>query len=431
MAIINRELVKRIVGGRFEAESEYLWDDKVPGFGIRLRGTPTYILQTRRRKATGGSEVVRRTLGKVPLMPLDDARTEAMEAIAALKRDGRDLMKDRRRPVRSAPDPEPTDGRGIDALVNRYLARCQKHRSIANIRWFAKLAGTALAEFDLVKTTAADAVRLRQKIEALEIRASQRPDETRTKPASPDLKRHVWNNARKIVDLLVEDGTIPTNPLRERAVGTVKGSRSRSRVLSLEELGTLWRAAGEGVYGDCFRCLMALPVRRDELAHARWSQVDFDAGVFTIPAALAKSGEDHTLPLGTLAWLILSDRKDRDAKPEDFIFPLPADPKKPINSFGSYVVRLNQRLVKAGTPVREWRIHDFRRAFVSALGDLKHDEVTLDLILSHRQSSTRRGALAVYQHSRRWSDQERAMEDWCALLGKVGMTWRASGPIAA
>ena len=59
----------------------------------------------------------------------------------------------------------------------------------------------------------------------------------------------------------------------------------RDRVLDDKELRALWRAAGEVGYpfGPVVRMLMLTGARRTEVAHARWSEFDRKAKLWTIP----------------------------------------------------------------------------------------------------------------------------------------------------
>jgi integrase len=43
--------------------------------------------------------------------------------------------------------------------------------------------------------------------------------------------------------------------------------------------------------------LLLTGARRSEVAEAKWSEVDLEARVWRLPAARAKNGHEHTLPL--------------------------------------------------------------------------------------------------------------------------------------
>jgi hypothetical protein len=58
-----------------------------------------------------------------------------------------------------------------------------------------------------------------------------------------------------------------------------------------------------------------------------------------------------------------------------------------------------------------------RRSFASTLGKLGHDDdVAIDGVLNHRQSSSRGGVLGTYNRSTRLPAQHAALERWGAIL---------------
>src|SRR5262249_39444319 len=78
-----------------------------------------------------------------------------------------------------------------------------------------------------------------------------------------------------------------------------------SRVLSDDELRRLWLACEfEGVFGQAIRLLVLSGTRRGECGSLVWSEIDdcLDWRLWTLPAARAKNGREHVIPLSTQAW---------------------------------------------------------------------------------------------------------------------------------
>jgi integrase len=63
--------------------------------------------------------------------------------------------------------------------------------------------------------------------------------------------------------------------------------KSRERVLSFEELGTIWRAAPtvNTTFGAIIRLLVLTGCRRSEIAELRWSEVDLASATITLPGS--------------------------------------------------------------------------------------------------------------------------------------------------
>jgi integrase len=92
-------------------------------------------------------------------------------------------------------------------------------------------------------------------------------------------------------------GTLPNNPFAELPM--VSSVIKRERVLSDEEAGAIWRAAGEVPlpFGALVRLLMLTGQRREEVAGMTWTELSEDLTTWTIPATRTKNGIPHLVPL--------------------------------------------------------------------------------------------------------------------------------------
>ena len=74
---------------------------------------------------------------------------------------------------------------------------------------------------------------------------------------------------------------------------------ARDRILSDRELAALWEVAEKIGYpfGPAIQLLILTAQRRGEVTTMRWSDIDFDRAVWTIPAAVAKNARVHEVPL--------------------------------------------------------------------------------------------------------------------------------------
>ena len=96
---------------------------------------------------------------------------------------------------------------------------------------------------------------------------------------------------------------------------------------------------------------------------------------------------------------------------DGLVFPAPRSGKA-INTFSDIKEVLNEQIPE----LADWRFHDLRRTFATALGEAGVSETVADAILNHRQSATRGGVLGVYQHALRWPEQMAAMKHWNSAL---------------
>ena len=155
-----------------------------------------------------------------------------------------------------------------------------------------------------------------------------------------------------------------------------------------------------------------LPCRRGEAASLGWEHLDLGAGIWSQPGRLTKNRDNHRLFLHPLALEILKRRYDAAKRPTSgLVFPSPRA-KKALATFGD----IKEELDKATPDLVDWRFHDFRRSFATALGEAGVSETVADAILNHRQSATRSGVLGNYQKAQRWPEQVQAMTAWGEFL---------------
>ena len=154
-----------------------------------------------------------------------------------------------------------------------------------------------------------------------------------------------WNALRTIRPLFayaVERGVIPINPaskVRPDAIET-----SRDRVLTDAELVEIWASCGELAYpfGSMVRLLVLTGQRRNEVAGMRWSEVDLEKGVWTIPGERTKNDQGHLVHLARQAVDVLSNLPRIS---DIFAFTTTGDAA--VSGFSKAKLRLDAELLKA------------------------------------------------------------------------------------
>ena len=227
--------------------------------------------------------------------------------------------------------------------------------------------------------------------------------------------RHWYGAVSRFFDWMLDEGLVPSNPClllpksrRPRAV------QPRQTYQTPKQLAVLWRAGDilDETRRDLFRLLIAIPVRREEAANLDWLQIDLSQAVLTMSHRRTKNGDAHRIFLPNLALRLLAHRHEVAGKPKSgLVFPGPRS-GKPIKTFTD----LKGAISAVAPAVKGWTYHDFRRGFVTALGETGIPEPLADAILNHRQSATRGGVLGVYQKALRWPEQVEAMKMWSSLL---------------
>jgi integrase len=178
--------------------------------------------------------------------------------------------------------------------------------------------------------------------------------------------------------------------------------KARERTLSDYELRTVWNAAGAigYPYGPLFRLLILTGQREREVADMRWSEIDIEKRLWTIPAARMKGGRAHEVPL-TLGAQALFRGLPRFTDGEN-VFTTTGG-AKPVNGFSKAKARMDRL-----TGVSGWVIHDLRRTMRTHLSALPVQDLVRELVIAH----ARPGLHKVYdQHAYR--DEKRyCLELW-------------------
>jgi integrase len=364
-------------------DDHVIWDDDMPGFGLRLRAGSgrvrrTYIVQYR---TAGRSR--RLLLGSADVLGAEQARAAAKKALAevALGGDPQGTKSAQRR----------SDDNTLRSAIDDYLAikrtkvRARTLREVE--RYLRGPYFKALHPRPLEQVTRKDVAGCLNRIVAHNgnVAASR----ARTTLAA----FYVW---------ALGAGLAEANPV----VGTNKpeDSKPRERILSDEELVAVWDACLDSGYGRTVKLLTLTGCRRKEVGGMRWSELDLDAGTWTLPATRAKNGRAHTLPLPPAALAIIA-RIER-FEGQDHLFGASAD-----HGFQRWSAAKDELDNRSG--VTGWTLHDIRRTVATRMADIGIQPHVIEAVLNH-QSGHKRGVAGTYNRSAYATEVKTALERWAA-----------------
>jgi integrase len=234
----------------------------------------------------------------------------------------------------------------------------------------------------------------------------------------PATARHMFGALSRFFDWAFESGLVRANPcILLTKAHRPKPVKSRQVFHTPQQLAEIWDAIdkAEGllpVHKDICHIFIALPCRRSEASEMDWAELNLETGVWSQAGTKTKNGDPHRIFLPPLALNILKRRhKDAGSPATGLVFPSPLA-ARPISTFS----KIKKDIDAALETKIEWRIHDHRRSFVTALAEAGRHEAILDSILNHRQSATKGGVLGTYQRATRWPEQVKAMKAWNDLL---------------
>jgi integrase len=227
-------------------------------------------------------------------------------------------------------------------------------------------------------------------------------------------------------------GIVHANPFAELPIS--KSAGKRERVLADDEIGEVWRAAGEAAwpYGSIVRLLILTGQRKTEVAGMNSRELSDDISTWTIAGERTKNGAVQMVPLsGPASDLIkaLLPNDPRDAKrvlnemraAGALVLPGAAGP---YEGWSKAKCRLDKAIVdaraktaaasgKSSAPLVPWTLHDLRRTVATGLQRLGVRLEVTEAVLNHI-SGTRGGIAGVYQRHD-WAVEKRAaLEAWAA-----------------
>ncbi|MDX0001574.1 tyrosine-type recombinase/integrase [Sinorhizobium meliloti] len=155
----------------------------------------------------------------------------------------------------------------------------------------------------------------------------------------------------------------------------------------------------EGLGARALEMCVLTATRSGEVLNARWSEIDFDAATWTVPAERMKAGKEHVVPLSARALAILKALHEKQLS--EFVFPGQA-PRKPISNMAMAMV---MRRLKVGT----YTVHGFRSSFRDWCGDAtSFPRDVAEAALAH----VVQGVEAAYRRGSALAKRRKLMEAW-------------------
>ena len=181
-------------------------------------------------------------------------------------------------------------------------------------------------------------------------------------------------------------------------------------MLSLDEVRTLWRATFSmgDLWGPFLRILILTGQRRGDAAGAHWSEIYMEARRWTLPAERTKNGKPHIVHLSDPALAEFNALQGRTNG--DLIFSTTGE--TPVSGFGKMKARIDNLV-----DVEDWRLHDLRTAFASALCDAGEPENVVDRVLNHAALGSAPSAVArVYNRAELLPQRARVLDRWAEMV---------------
>lgn len=231
---------------------------------------------------------------------------------------------------------------------------------------------------------------------------------------TPRIAHNVLTCIGQVMRYGIPSGVIQADPTIgvRQAIPALPPSQGRLAITNPDEIPELLRFIDN--YSTftmrSYLQLMALFFcRAKELAHAEWTDIDWEGRLFRIPASRMKMKNEHLVPIASQAMTILENLKIINGGRSKYLFPgtgrgdKPIDPKSPLTALSTgFKGRMH--------------VHGFRSMASTLLNERGWNPDVIEAQLAHQdQNSVRR----AYNRAQYLEDRRRMMQEWADYLDEL------------
>ncbi|HAT1797959.1 TPA: tyrosine-type recombinase/integrase [Legionella pneumophila] len=346
----------------------------------------------------------RMTLGQYPECTLGEARKRHREALRVLEAEQKDPALERKKAKQIN-----KESSTVNSLIDEYLENWAKPRKRSwkeDERFLEKNVKPYWGKLKAKDITKREVILLLDKIKDR---------------GAPIAANRGLACIRRMFNFAVERDIIPASPCT--SVKPVAKENQRDRVLSADEIKILWQALetipceSNSIHDIkmsqqtklVLKLQLALGQRKGEIISAEWSEIDMNAGWWTIPSNKAKNGQAHRVPLNTLALKLLDEIQELSGDSR-FLFPAKFKDTYITGTSIDHAVRRS-----SFTGIKAWTPHDIRRTVASHMTSMGIPRLVVSKILNHVESSV----TAIYDRHGYDNEKLNALETWSQKLHDI------------
>jgi integrase len=370
------------------------WDEIVSGLSLRVSadGTRAYCLRYRVDRKRR-----RMTLGQVGVLPLADARALARDALrlVAAGQDPQAAKASRRRV-----------GATFRDLATRFLEdNAERMRPSTRAGWERYVERELLPAFGDRAPAEITRGDVRVWVKGIARRA-------------PVSANRAFEVLRRVYSWAIAEELVATSPCiglggkrRQRRV-LLAEEKPRDRVYTTDEIRAILAAVPGTQIEDLVALIFHTATRSEETRAARWSEIDLDARLWTIPGERSKNGKAHPVPLSSGAMRVLE--RIRAEHPTGFLFPA-ASRSGYMDKPNKSTSELRATVADGGSGVADFRLHDVRRTVATRLAEMGTSDAIVEWILGHAMPQLRQ-TYNLYTPVR---EMRTTLEAWSAELARI------------
>ena len=344
------------------------------------------------------------SIGPYPETSLADARSkrDAARMMVAKGIDPSEVKQEQKRRKHEASELT------FALLAGQYLDKVRQEgradMTMRKLEWLLAMANADLGDRPIAEISAPDVLRCLRKIEAR---------------GTHETARRLRSTIGTVFRYAVASGLASQDPTYALKDALIRPSPTpRAAIIDPKELGKLLLAIesynGQKVTRIALELLALLVPRPGELRQARWEEVNFDAGVWSIPAERMKMRRPHRVPLPQQAMALLHDLRDMTGHTE-FMLPSLVSVKRVMSEN-----TLNTALRRLGYGAEEMTAHGFRSSFSTIANESGlWNPDAIERALAHVEANDVRRAYARGEY---WDERVRMAAWWAETLDGLKTT---------
>lgn len=233
-------------------------------------------------------------------------------------------------------------------------------------------------------------------------------------------------HARELVLLVyryaIGKGVEVTNPVESIQRKTIATFQPRERNLDRRELKVFFDALQHTATLPTLRLavkfMLLTMVRKGEFIGATWKEIDWDRGIWTIPAARMKADRVHTVYLSDQALDILTTLKTCFPSSQ-YLHPGRYESDITISNatlnrvIDATVKLINDKLPEDAEPFQTFSVHDLRRTASTRLNEALFPEALVEACLAHQKKDQ---VAAAYNHAKLPGPRRAIMQGWSDMV---------------
>jgi integrase len=381
-----------------------LADGKITGLYLVLQpsGAKSWAL---RYRAAG--KPAKLTLGPYPTLDLATARRRAQEALGEIA-SGKNPATDQK-VVREAQKAANSTADRVEAVANSFVERYVKRNvgaswareteRLLRVEVIPQIGGKRVGD-----VTRADIHNLLDEM---------------VDRGSPINANRLLAVLRRMFNWCIERGLVERSPCNKLKAPSPE--QARDRVLSDSELRVAWQAFERigWPFGRIAQLLLLTGARRDEIAGARWNEIDLEGKTWTIAKERSKNGVAHEIPLSDAAIQIIKSLPRIGGKGDGFVFTTTT--RAPVSGWSRAKAHVDKAILAVtqdDAAPAHWTFHDLRRSAASGMAEIGIAPHVVEAVLNHK-SGTIKGVAAVYNRYTYATEKRAALDAWARRLEAI------------